>query len=135
MTSPKKRPSPVTESDILAMKKAKTPANENLPNIIYAQPIVIEREKIAKNGSDAKVPMKILLIRLNNPSKFKNVEIFIDGKLVQPNLNAKGEPVSVNFISNEGPHTVLLKKGNKTCEYVDVLLPDDTASIEGCNLN
>ncbi len=134
-TAAKKRPSPVTESDILAMKKVNTPANENLPDIIYAQPIVIQREKVAKTGSDTKVPMKIFLIRLNNPSKFKNVEIFIDGKLVQPNLNANSEPVSVNFISNVGPHTVLLKKGNKTCEYVDVLLPDDTASIEGCNLD
>ena len=134
-TATKKRPTQVTESDILAMKNAKTPANENLPNIIYAQPIVIQNDKIAKTGIDIKVQMRMFLIRLNNVSKFKNVEIFIDGKLVQPNLNAKGEAVSVNFISNVGPHTVLLKKGNKSCEYIDVLLPDDTTSIEGCNLD
>jgi hypothetical protein len=134
-TAVKKRPLPMNEPDILAMKNAKTPANENLPNIIYAQPIVIQNDKIAKTGVNVKVPMRMFLIRLINVSKFKNVEIFIDGKLVQPNLNANGESVSVNFISNVGPHTVILKKGNKTCEYPDVLLPDDTASIEGCNLD
>lgn len=120
---------------ITAMRKyPNTPATEKLPNIVYAEPTIIVADKITKNGEPTVKIMRPLLIKLNNGAKLKDIEIFVDGQLVKPNLNAAGVPVSMTIISHNGPHNVLLKRGNKSCEYVNVLMINDIATIEGCNL-
>lgn len=121
---------------IMAMRKyPNTPATEKLPNIVYAEPTVILADKITKDGAPTVKIMRPLLIKLNNGAKLKDVQIFVDGQLVKPNVNVAGIPVSMTIISHNGPHNVLLKKGNKSCEYVDVLMINDIATIEGCNLD
>lgn len=128
-------------SDVIAMNTKPTfPATEKLPNIIYAEPTVIRAVDVTKTGLPTPTPTMVkplrpFLIQLNGFAKLKHIEIYVDGQLVKPNTNMKGEPVSMNIISHNGPHTILLKKGNKSCEYVDVLMVNDTATIEGCNLN
>ena len=125
-------------SDVIAMNTKPTfPATEKLPNIIYAEPTVIRAADATKTGMPSSMvkPLRPFLIQLNGFAKLKDIEIYVDGQLVKPNTNMKGEPVSMNIISHNGPHTILLKKGNKSCEYVDVLMVNDTATIEGCNLN
>ena len=125
-------------SEVIAMNtKPNPPATEKLPNIIYAEPTVIRAADATKTGMPSSMvkPLRPFLIQLNGFAKLKDIEIYVDGQLVKPNTNMKGEPVSMNIISHNGPHTILLKKGNKSCEYVDVLMVNDTATIEGCNLN
>ena len=81
--------------------------------------------------------MKTFKVRLILKGEMKKAEIFVDGQSVGSSLTKDiwGTPKYIKFKSNKERHTITFKRGNVSCSVTDVLVENDTMTVEPCSFN